>query len=524
MVKFISIRIQDYRSIGDITLQLEPGIYKVVGESQGYSSNGAGKTSITQAIVLGLFNKDFTSAKLDELSNRITGRGFKITIQLIKDDEPYTIINDRHNKKFLVLNKGVKVASGAKDGVLFVAKLLGMGYETFCLTHFITSRTVNHITENLSNPSLFNDILQISQLKELDKRVMLYSQTLSKEIEIIEQELSNAKDLESRRKIEDKYNLQSLNEQLASIKEQKRLLTLELTEESTEYTPKITVLSEGLQDINQKIKDLESLVASGVCPTCATLLVKSAELDEFNQELSFYLGKQTDVNSELTELKIAWSKIEREVKSKIQSLNDEQRVIETNITIAEELNLAIDKIAGRSVESILEELNPKKKMQSLLYFIRKSIKDGVIVKELLSTFFEIVQVKMNDYAALINMNDTEVKITVNKLGMGIALTKKGEFVPVSTLSNGERTRLSILLLVSMLDAMKEVSNSETNYLVFDEASASFDASGIDELEKLFTYMKGLGQSSFVITHGEEMNKVHFDYTLTVRKQEGISYV
>lgn len=523
MVKFLSIRIQDYKSIGDVTIQLEPGIYKVVGESQGYSSNGAGKTSITQAIVLGLYNKDFTSAKVDEVSNRTTGRGFKISIDLIKDGTPYSIVNDRERKKFTVHTKGTRVASGARDGVYFISNLLGMGYDTFCLTHFITSRTVNHITENLSNPTLFNDILQISQLKELDKRVMQYGQLVSKDLDGLEAELSHAITIESRRQVQDKYNLTTLSESLGTLKELKRQHLLHFSMELSDHKPEIDELSEELTEASAKERDLAAIVGSGVCPTCSSLLVNKDDLAGFKQEQAFYAEKVDNLSATILDLKQTWRALERKLKAEEGQMMDDIRECETNITIAEELNIAIGELSGRTPDDIRIEITPKKRMQSLVSYIRKSIKDGLIVKSLLSTFFEIVQVKMNEYSSLINMNNTQVKVTVNKLGMGIALTKDGEFIPVSTLSNGEKTRLSILLLVSMLDAMKEVSDSETNYLVFDEASASFDASGVDELEQLFTYMKGLGQSSFVITHGNEMDKVQFDHTLVVRKEGGISY-
>ena len=523
MVKFNTIRIQDYKSIGDVTIQLQPGIYKVVGESQGYSSNGAGKTSATQAIVLGLYNKDFTSAKLDELSNRTTGRGFKITIDLVKDGVPYIIVNDRHLKKFTVHSKGERLASGAKECVSYITNLLGMGYDTFCLTHFITSRTVNHITENLSNPTLFNDILQISQLKELDKRVMQYGQLVTKKVIELEAELGHSLTVESRRKIQDKYDLKNLNESLGTLKVLINQNTLASVEAYDLHGPGIEQLSAEFEEVKKKVKDLTAIVNSGVCPTCSSLLVKKNELEEFEQERKFHQSNLVGMKESLNELKQAWRVEERSYGEEKIELMESMRDVETSITIAEELEIAIGDLSGRNSEDIREDLKPRKSMQSLLFYIRKSIKDGLIVKSLLSTFFEIVQIKMNDYSALINMNDTQVKVTVNKLGMGIALTKAGEFIPVSTLSNGEKTRLSILLLVSMLDAMKEVSDSETNYLVFDEASASFDASGVDELEQLFTYMKGLGQSSFVITHGSEMDKVHFDHLLTIKKEEGVSY-
>jgi len=291
-----------------------------------------------------------------------------------------------------------------------------------------------------------------------------------------------------------------------------------------EHLPAIEEKQELVNDLRRQVKDFQSLLDNGVCPTCSTLLVSKNNIHEFTYDLNHSTELLEVATKELKEIQHAWYTVELDLKKAKIDRREDIRKCETSLTIATELNLALAEIAGRGSEEIRETLKPIQHMQSLLSYIRTSIKEGVIVRSLLETFFEIVQVKMADYAALINMNGTEVSINVNKLGMGIALSKNGDFVPVSTLSNGEKTRLSILLLVSMLSAMKEVSNAETNYLVFDEASASFDASGVDELEALFTYMKAMGQSSFVITHGSEMEKVQFDHVLKVRKEGGLSYV
>jgi energy-coupling factor transporter ATP-binding protein EcfA2 len=95
-------------------------------------------------------------------------------------------------------------------------------------------------------------------------------------------------------------------------------------------------------------------------------------------------------------------------------------------------------------------------------------------------------------------------------------------IPIESLSNGEKTRLSLLILISMLDAMKSVTDAETNYLVIDEAVSSLDASGAAEMEKLFSYLKSLGQSVFIITHGKELDQVHYTNSLTVTKENGVS--
>jgi energy-coupling factor transporter ATP-binding protein EcfA2 len=76
----------------------------------------------------------------------------------------------------------------------------------------------------------------------------------------------------------------------------------------------------------------------------------------------------------------------------------------------------------------------------------------------------------------------------------------------------------------MLDAMKVVSEAETNVVIFDESSASLDASGAEEMMNLFSYLKHLGQSVFLITHGSELDMIPYDYQLTISKNQGQSEI
>ena len=168
-------------------------------------------------------------------------------------------------------------------------------------------------------------------------------------------------------------------------------------------------------------------------------------------------------------------------------------------------------------------------MQELVAYLsegRKEGKAGNIIKDVLDTFVLIVEARMIQYAALSNLSAFQVKLKPNSFGMRISINQivKGKEieVPIETLSNGEKTRLSLLILVSMLDAMKVVSNCETNYLVLDEASSSFDKSGVQELSLLFNHLKTLGQSCFIITHGSEMDSVPFDSELVMTKLDGKS--
>ena len=524
MIRFTRIRIQDYKSIQDVTLQIEPGLYRVIGKAKGYSSNGSGKTTVTQAIVLALFNRDFSGAKIDEISNRVTGKDFIITLDFMKDGHMYQLINNRRRKTMTIAKNSHTVASGYKECGTMVTTLLGMGYETFVLTHFITSKTVNHITENLSNPALFNDILQIAQLKDLDKKFLELSKELKQDTANTQQELNNAETVANTLKLTERFDIANLSSELASLEEERVQLTMHMAEEHKRHTPGISLLKAQKRDLQSQIANITDSIDNGVCPTCETLLVSKENISALTGRLDGCVSELEEVTASLDKLEDIWDSVYGKLDLAIGALDRDIAKVKADLRVAEEIEVSTSSTSYRTVEDIKSDLDKLQQLTRYVSYTREQIKEGNVVKELLENFFEIVSIKMQEYGTLINMNGLDVEVVVNKLGMGVVLHRGEAFIPVSTLSNGEKTRLSLLVLISMLAAMKEVSNAETNYLVFDEASASFDASGIDELEALFSYMKNMGQACFVITHGNEMAKVSFDHEILVSKTGGISNV
>ena len=135
-----------------------------------------------------------------------------------------------------ITKNGHPLSSGYKDCNTTITTLLGMGYDTFVLTHFITSKTVGHITENLSNPNLFNDILQIAQLKDLDKKFLELSKELKQETTSVQRELNTIESLAETLKLSQRFDVPSLTAELSALKAERLQQTLLLADEEKTYT------------------------------------------------------------------------------------------------------------------------------------------------------------------------------------------------------------------------------------------------------------------------------------------------
>jgi DNA repair exonuclease SbcCD ATPase subunit len=526
LIRFKKIQVQNYKAIEYAELDFLSGVYKVIGVNNDstYTSNGAGKSTILQALVLGLYNKDFTGAPLDTLSNRFTGKPYSIliTMDAFLDGKfrEVTVLNPAGAARMTLRIDGVLEAQGAVVVLPKIESMLGMGYATFKLTHYITSSTITNLTQNLSQPTIFNDILHIVELQELDKRLLSISKTVNESLDNANDMLKTFTQHSKVTDLQAKYNLPEITKDLESAINTLELVQAKYAEKTSPLKATISTLKNEILKLDDTISQTKTSLRHGVCSLCKSILVSNDALNDLNTALQDAESMKSVKEQELHEANSQLLSIDRKFESANMDALNSVALLKQDLKTAEELlNIDIDIVEDPS--GLIQELN---KQVSFISTARKEIKSGKVIKNILEQFFNIVSIKLHDYSELIQLNHFDISLSSDKLGMSIDIQQNGISVPIELLSNGEKTRLSLLILVSMLDAMKVVSESETNVVVFDESSSSLDASGADEMMRLFSYLKHMGQSVFLVTHGSELDMIPYDYQLTVTKDNGKSYI
>ena len=527
MVKFTRISIDNYKSLGSAVIYPQAGIYKVLGENldSGYPSNGAGKSSAVQAIMLGLYNRDFTGANLEFLSNRATGKGWKIEVDFEHSNgSSYTVINSRQPNVMILVKDGKKYKKGANSVLPEIEKLLGMGWETFKLTHFITSQTIIDLTKNLSQPQLFNDILHLVEVNELDKKLHGLAKETSQSLQEAERELYQLEKIKSLTDFSTRYNIPQLEEELENSSNALESLQIKYDKAYNKFKVELEgtqgIISSGVAEQSKLKKSLHD----GICNTCGTLLLDKDSLRLINERLQV-------IDQELTTSRQEESSIRQRMLKLTKTFEEARSTLQTYINGLNADLLSAVELQNVSPENLEEDYKKAEanvlhlsKTADLIDKLRKNIKGGAVVEDIMTRFFELVQLKIDEYSELINMAHYSVRVMTYKNGMLLEVRDGDNHVTIESLSAGEKTRLALLTLMAMLSAMHAVSESETNYLAFDEASASFDKSGVYELSRLFSHLKGMGQSIFMITHGTELDLIPYDYELKAMKSSGISTI
>ena len=80
MIQFVSIKVANYKSIEYAELHYHRGVWLVQGDNKDttFKSNGAGKSTILEAIQQCLYNKNIKGIPIEDTYNRVTKKGYKI--------------------------------------------------------------------------------------------------------------------------------------------------------------------------------------------------------------------------------------------------------------------------------------------------------------------------------------------------------------------------------------------------------------------------------------------------------------
>lgn len=122
MIKITNITIKNFLSVGNATQAIrldQNGLTLILGSNTdangGVTRNGAGKSTILQAVSFGLFGKPLTRIKVDNLVNNINTKGMLVTIEFEKDGVSYRIERGRKPQILRYIVNGTESKEGEAD-------------------------------------------------------------------------------------------------------------------------------------------------------------------------------------------------------------------------------------------------------------------------------------------------------------------------------------------------------------------------------------------------------------------------
>lgn len=545
-----SIEWKNFNGYGNIPQKIdftnEGMLYLLVGQ------NGAGKSSIAEAITYALYGK-VEGKRLGDLANRIN-RGMEVTIQLVCKGKKVTIKRGIMPNFFELFIDGKPYDQAGNKNVqeYLETELYDIPYQVFKniiilsvndFKSFLTmsSGDKRNIVDRLFGFTIINQMRESIREKRREARQDI--QTLHDELNILEESIISINDkielLKKERRTDQTKLIQEYEEKLEQVREKHSNTSETLQKLNNKYIDLEKIVQEKSSSESTLINDLSSLKKSidlydkDKCPTCGSDF-HGADHDHMRKELANDAKqKKADLINIRVELKSAKENLSK-CDGFVKSSKDSITRLETLIGQYEfELNDVIAKSEKKDfqyLKQLINENNTKTKTKN----------SDKHKKEVNEKFLEVVENILGDEG----VKNLALKTILPPLNASIdtmvkqmhiphriqfdekfdcKITSLGEEINPKTMSTGERKKSDFVIIIAMIKLLK-VRYPSVNMLFLDEIFSSIDGAGIHEIIAILKdTVKETGLNTWVINHSELPVNL-FDIKAEAVKEGGFSKI
>jgi DNA repair exonuclease SbcCD ATPase subunit len=567
MIKFQNLRYKNFLSSGNYWTEIklnESTATLVVGH------NGAGKSTILDALTFVLFNKPFRKINKNQLINTINEKDCLVEINFSVSDKPYQIKRGMKPTLFEIYREGVLLdqSSSSNDQQKWLEQsLLKLNYKSFTQiiilgsSNFIpfmqlSSQHRREVVEDLLDIKVFstmNDVakIKIKQIRDELKESSYKKENLEDKIEIQESLIEKI----NKRKTQDienkKEKIVSLNTEIDELVSQNDSIQIE-TENKTKSLEDLSYndsMMSKLEKLNAKIEQkIVNLIDehkffkdNRVCPTCtqnieeefrlnkvASIEDKAKEVQEGQKELQQSIEVETKKQTNFLTLSKEVNHLNNEINFnnvKISGLRKQIKEFESEIQTLASQNQDTDTEYAKlnslkeSLDNILEDTSNKKEELQNYEFINLLLKDDGAKSKIIKKYLPVINSNLNKYLEIL---DFPVNFTLDEEFNEKSLNPIYEDFSYSSFSEGEKMRIDLALLFTWREVAKVKNSINTNLLILDEVfDSSLDESGTDYFTKIIKFMVK-DSNTFVISHKVEDLLEKFDQTIKFEKRKGFS--
>ena len=567
MLKFKSVRWKNLLSTGsaftEILLDRNTNTL-VVGE------NGAGKSSVLDALCFVLYGKPFRKIKKDQLLNSINGRDLVVEIQFEIYNKKYKIIRGIKPTIFEIYQNGVLLDQDAasRDYQEYLEKnILRMNMKSFTQIVILGSSSFvpfmqlpagirREVIEDLLDIRIFStmSVLLKDRISGNKDDILSNKNQIQNSIDILElHEKQKQKNSEKKNELiivsnerisELHFNINRVNEEIAIVQSEIDKLLIDIKDESKviKRISKIESLESDLESTKTKAKKtIKFYEEHDNCPTCTQTidaLIKSQKIEEKQSSLDKINDALILLGKELSETQNRYQKISeinKNIKDKERSividLSSSVLADQREITILQkqisdtttdketETDVEIDEIEKRvsDLKLIKEQLLHKKELYELAGII---LRDGGIKSRIIKQYIPIMNSLINKYLASM---DFFVKFQLNESFEETILSRHRDDFTYDSFSEGEKMRIDLALLFTWRTIARMKNSANTNLLILDEVfDASLDANGCEEFLKLIHSLEDA--NVFVISHKGDILQDKFRSTIKFEKHKNFSRI
>lgn len=516
--------------------------------------SGVGKSGILQLPTLLLYGK-LPRIPKTAIANRINKNGYLkgtiesrgIIYEITRTFSPNSIIITKDGVD--VNNFGVKDAQDWIDTEIIeipyitFANLISISMNKFKSFLTMTPTELKQIVDRVFSLEIINyvyenirkDIREISQTIN-GKNSELFSLTNS--LDTANNELNKLTE-----KFKDSVDLQEINTNKALITEYNEKIqklvdlykkisskTQDLNNESIDIKKKIVQNEYDIENVKNKIK----LFEKDKCPMCGTSF-KGDNFTEIKEKLKVFLKKKEALQQEFTESLNSIQTDSKKLLDYLNKINSESNLMSSEVTRLTNKNILIASSINstnefKSINNIIKTTSENiSKVKDDLVSLNDEINDRNILLDIYS-IDGVKQQVIDSYLPLLNEEIKNGLLLLNfpyqvvfDSKFNPKLFDLGQEIPAETLSDGERTRVDVIILCAMFKLLKRRYPS-TNIMFIDELLSFLDPQNIDHM---IHYIKNfaieLKLNVYIVTHVEMENEI-FDRNIEVYRENGFAKI
>ena len=565
MIIFEKVRWKNFLSTGNQFTEIDLNRNEttlIIGE------NGAGKSTVLDALCFALFGKPFRTISKSQLVNTVNAMETVVEIEFSIASRRYKVIRGIKPNKFEIWQNDKMLNQEANNRdyqKILEQQILKLNYRSFTQVVILGSSTFvpfmqlkakfrREVVEDLLDIKIFsmmNMILKqrlkdlVIELQEVEYNYKLSGEKINMQESYIENIKNNAGIIIKEKQSNYDNNFIELNKKINNKKE------LEKTQKTLfeSVTDQINVESKDvkLKDLRstlvEKQKEKDKMIAffekHDDCPVCTQdipkdfksemITTKEKEKKEIVNGLTKMEEELDKTQSRLSEIVKVTNEIQdnsiqiAQLNTSIKELEKFQERLSNEITELEKStinNSDEEKLKTLQEEFSGIEKNRKDLKEEKIYkeATRAMLQDTGIKTKIIKQYLPIMNQLINKYLASMEFY---VNFTLNENFDETIKSRFRDNFNYASFSEGEKMRIDLALLFTWRAIAKMKNSTNTNLLILDEIfDSSLDSAGTDEFLKILNTLEG--ENVFVISHKQDVLVDKFKHTLKFEKNKNFS--
>ena len=562
MILFEKLRYKNFLSTGNQFTEID---FTKSSNTLIVGNNGAGKSTMLDALTFSLFGKSYRGVNKPQLINSVNEKDCLVEIEFKIGTTNWKVIRGIKPSVFQIIKNGELLNSDAatKDQQnWFEGTVLKMNYKSFTQIVILGSSNFvpfmqlpaaarREVIEDLLDIKIFSSMNSVikdkiktcrEEIRNLEYKKESVEDKLKMQNEFIEEiERLGKSDIKSKEnQIEglnnskDELMVNSLNLETKLLDKQKEL------EQFSGATEKLRKLGNLKGKVSQKVSTITDehkfFSNNTVCPTCTQSIEETFRINRINDaqnkakelqsgfiELEGAIKEEEDrerhfskVSKEVTNLTHEISQINIQISGYQRQIRDLEKEIQTVANRLETRNIEHEKLKDLTdqVASVSKEVDSNKDLLINYNFVYDLLKDGGVKTQIIKKYLPLINSQVNRY---LQMMEFFVNFCLDEEFNESIQSPIHEDFSYASFSEGEKMRIDLALLFTWREVAKIKNSLNCNLIIFDETfDSSLDGFGTDEFMKIIRFVIK-DANTFVISHKEGMR----DKFLNVLKFEKV---